>query len=112
VALVHPIPRLGVAPQGCSALSMLLVTCTGRIARADADRERGLAIAAERAAADAAANASVVDLDDDLCGATQCSGVRGRTWTYRDIDHLSVAGALLLTDRFERLLESAPAKRF
>jgi peptidoglycan/LPS O-acetylase OafA/YrhL len=109
VALVHPIPRLGVAPQGCSALSLLLVSCTGRIARADADRERGLAIAAERAAADAAANASVVDLDRDLCGATQCSGVRGRTWTYRDIDHLSVAGALLLTGRFERLLESAPS---
>jgi hypothetical protein len=90
---------------------MLLVSCTGRIARADADRQRGLAIAAERTAAGAAANASLIDLDDELCGATQCAGVRGRTWTYRDIDHLSVAGALLLTDRFERLLESAPALR-
>ena len=50
---------------------------------------------------------SAFGFDDELCGATVCSGAHAGTWTYRDVSHLTVAGSLLLTDRFSRILEDA-----
>ena len=46
----------------------------------------------------------VVDLDDVYCDAAVCGMAVGDTSMYRDLGHLSVAGALRTTDVFRRLL--------
>ena len=57
--------------------------------------------AASRAAAIAAvSNMSALDFEETLCGRDRCSTSRGDTILYRDGEHLSVDGALLLADGF------------
>jgi peptidoglycan/LPS O-acetylase OafA/YrhL len=107
VVVVHPIPRLEAPPYGCAVLSVLTRRCRGAVERADADRERRLAVAAERAAVASSERASAVGFDDDLCDGSRCTGARQGVWTYRDSNHLSVAGALRLTSRFADLIEAA-----
>ena len=109
VVVIHPIPKLPAAPHGCAVLTILVKSCSGSVDRAFADRERRLAVAAERGAVAGAASATAFGFDDELCEATLCSGAHAGTWTYRDVSHLTVAGSLLLTDRFGRILEDAAA---
>ena len=45
--------------------------------------------------------------DDELCDVSLCSGAHVGTWTYRDINHLTIAGSLLLTERFAGILRQA-----
>jgi peptidoglycan/LPS O-acetylase OafA/YrhL len=111
VVVIHPIPQLPAAPQGCAALTILLKACAGSVDRVSADRERGLAIAAEQRAVAGAVDATAFGFDDELCDVSLCSGAHAGTWTYRDVSHLTVAGSLLLTDRFARILEQAEATR-
>ena len=109
VVVIHPIPKLPAAPHGCAVLTILVKSCSGSVDRAFADRERRLAVAAERGAVAGAASATAFGFDDELCEASLCSGAHAGTWTYRDVSHLTVAGSLLLTDRFSRILEDAAA---
>ena len=44
------------------------------------------------------------DLTNDLCLAESCDSDRYVPWLYRDATHLSIDGALKLTDRFQRLI--------
>jgi peptidoglycan/LPS O-acetylase OafA/YrhL len=106
VIVVHPIPRLEAAPHGCAVLTILIKACSGAVSRPAADRERQLAVSAEKAAVAGARNASTVDFDDLLCGAARCAGAHAGTWTYRDSNHLTVSGSLLLTERFSRIFEA------
>ena len=76
--------------------------------RGESERARLASTRAERAAVAAAENAVALGFDEALCDRSVCRGARGGTWTYRDVNHLSVAGSLLLADRFESLLASAP----
>jgi peptidoglycan/LPS O-acetylase OafA/YrhL len=103
VLVVHPIPRLEAAPQGCAVLAILVKSCSGAVDRRAADRERRLAVGAEKQAVVGAVSASAVDFDDLLCGPSRCTGAHAGRWTYRDNNHLTVSGALLLTDRFTQL---------
>lgn len=107
VVVVHPIPRLVAAPYGCAVLTILVKSCSGGIPRLAADEERRLAVGAEDRAVTAAVDASAIDFDDELCSAVRCSGARGGVWMYRDVNHLSIAGSLRLTDRFSRILEAS-----
>jgi peptidoglycan/LPS O-acetylase OafA/YrhL len=106
VVVIHPIPRLEAAPYGCAVLTILIKACSGAVGRLAADRERKLAVSAENAAVAGAVSASALDLDDVLCGPTRCAGAHAGTWTYRDSNHLTVAGSLLLTDTFSRIFEA------
>jgi len=107
VVVIHPIPKLPAAPHGCAVLTILIKACSGSVDRAFADGERRLAVAAERAAVAGAANATAFGFDDELCDVSLCSGAHAGTWTYRDINHLTVAGSLLLTERFAGILRQA-----
>ena len=107
VVVIHPIPKLPAAPHGCAVLTILVKSCSGSVDRGAADRERQLAVAAERAAVAGATDATALGFDDMLCDDDRCSGAHAGTWTYRDINHLTVAGSLLLTDRFARVLRKA-----
>lgn len=104
VVLVHPIPKLGAEPLGCASLRVLLHRCTGEVGLATATAERRPAVEAEEAALTATHAGTGLGLDDLLCERERCRGARGGIWTYRDIDHLSVAGSLLLTDRLQEAL--------
>ncbi len=112
IVLVHPIPKLGEEPRGCAALTVLLHRCTGEVGRIVSEAERRPAVAAETAALAGSARTRALGFDDLLCDREHCRGSRGRTWTYRDIDHLSVAGALLLSGRIERVLEEEQSALF
>jgi hypothetical protein len=106
VVVVHPIPRLEAAPQGCAVLTILVKACSGAVSRPAADRERRLAVRAEKTAVAGARDASAVDFDDLLCSVSRCAGAHAGTWTYRDNNHLTVSGSLLLTERFSRIFEA------
>jgi hypothetical protein len=110
VVVVHPIPRLEAAPHGCAALTIIMQACSGAVSRPAADRERQVAVAAEKAAVAGARNASWVDFDDLLCGAQRCAGSHAGTWTYRDSNHLTVSGSLLLTERFSQIFAAEHTK--
>jgi peptidoglycan/LPS O-acetylase OafA/YrhL len=103
VIVVHPIPRLEAAPQGCAPLTIIVKACSGAVSRPFAERERQLAVSAERAAVAGARDATAIDFDDLLCSAQRCAGAHAGTWTYRDSNHLTVSGSLLLTERFSQL---------
>jgi len=107
VVVIHPIPKLPAAPHGCAVLTILVKSCSGSVDRRSANRERALAVAAERAAVAGADDATAFGFDDELCGVSLCSGAHAGTWTYRDVSHLTVAGSLLLTDRFAGILRDA-----
>ncbi len=106
VVVVHPIPRLEAAPYGCAALTIIVRACSGAVSRTAAERERRLAVTAERAAVSGARSAAAVDFDDVLCGVLRCAGAHAGTWTYRDSNHLTISGSLLLTERFARIFEA------
>ncbi len=106
VVVVHPIPRLEAAPHGCAALTIIVKACSGAVSRPAADRERLLAVNAEKAAVAGSRSAAAIDFDDLLCSALRCAGAHGGTWTYRDSNHLTVSGSLLLTEQFSRIFEA------
>jgi hypothetical protein len=105
--VVDPIPRMTVLHGDADACAVILVladACSGRIERSDATLALGGARAADRVAARGIAHAFTTDFMDDLCDARSCAGnAHGRN-LYRDTSHLSVSGALTLTDRFSALI--------
>jgi hypothetical protein len=111
VVVVHPIPRLAISPERCAVISILSNACGSSTARTDAERELRLAIGAEQAAVAHASLASTLDLDRNLCGPTRCASMRHGVLLYRDGEHLSVQGALTLTDRFARAIRSRARPR-
>jgi hypothetical protein len=56
------------------------------------------------AAVAAAPGSHAIDFIRSFCDARSCSSTRGGTVLYRDIQHLTVGGALLLTSQFSRLI--------
>ena len=112
VLVVHPVPQFaevlgdGWSAETCPAGQIWLgMQCGIERSRADVDRERARAVAAEeRAVAEVGGATATLDLADDLCPEGRCSTDRGGVQIYRDATHLSVPGAAGLTDRFERAL--------
>ena len=109
VVVIHPIPELPAAPHGCAVLTILVKSCSGSVDRASADRERRWPWRPSGVRSPEPISATAFGFDDELCDASLCSGAHAGTWTYRDVSHLTVAGSLLLTDRFSRILEDAAA---
>ena len=104
VVLVHPVPRLPAAPEGCATVRVLTGTCGGSVRRSGVERELSRSVGAERAAVAAAHAAWALTFDGDLCGATRCAAARHGVAMYRDAEHLSIPGALTLTPRFARAI--------
>ena len=106
VVLIRPVPLMRAAPSDCAVIRVLMTTCASSIRRADATASLRPAISAQNKAASNAPLASLVNFEQDLCGVTRCSTIRHGTILYRDVDHLSTAGARTLTIPFSRLFAS------
>jgi peptidoglycan/LPS O-acetylase OafA/YrhL len=109
VALIQTIPQLGDSAadwtsRACPAIRVLTDTCDFSVSRADAEARQAPTRAATERALARVPNVASVDFTDDLCTPTACSARRNGTWLYRDAIHVSVDGALMLTDRFRTLI--------
>ncbi len=105
--VVHPIPYFAAWDLGlCPAFRLLtdVRDCGDSRSRPVAESYRRRAVGAERAAMAGLAGVRGLDLFDDLCSPESCRTNVGRVWIYRDRTHLSVTGALALTDRFTEQL--------
>jgi hypothetical protein len=100
VLLVHPVPSFAKTPQSCTTLGILTDGCSSSVSRESAGEQLYLARGVEDAAIVAVSNTSALDFEETLCGRDRCSTSRGDTILYRDGEHLSVDGALLLADGF------------
>jgi hypothetical protein len=109
VLLLNPVPPVPVArgdTNACAVVRILMSACTGRVDRMQAARELQVGRRVHRLAVAGIAGAAVADFEDDLCGPRICSSERNGRNLYRDRAHLSVAGALTLTDRFRTLVRT------
>jgi peptidoglycan/LPS O-acetylase OafA/YrhL len=106
VLVVQPVPLFPHAPDECTTLAILRNGCSSFVSRATVDAELQRAREAERRAAARVGNATLIDFEDEICAAAHCGTSRNGTTLYRDADHLSVAGALTLTDRFYDAIEA------
>lgn len=105
--VVHVLPHIdGAEPSSCPALRLLLdaADCAGAISHSAAEQQRNLALTAERQAIAAVPGTSGVDFAQQICGPRHCRAFRDGVWMYRDPDHLSVRGALTLTEHFSELI--------
>lgn len=101
VLVVHPVPRLRQDQAACAVVMLALGRCSGTRSRAQIDDELRPAVLAESRAAQGIPLASVMSLEDAICGPSSCSARHDGVPMYRNRDHLSVPGALTLTGRFE-----------
>jgi len=100
VLLVRQIPAV---PQydGCAVIRVLAGTCGATVPRKVADAELSQTLHAEIAATPGTPALSV---ENALCDAHYCYTQRGRTLMYHDTTHLSIDGALSMTNSFERAI--------
>jgi peptidoglycan/LPS O-acetylase OafA/YrhL len=111
VVLLHPVPVLPL-PEGCAIVRILAGSCIeASLARSVVDRERRRTVRAEARAVAQTPTTSAVDFENELCGRRVCSTVRGSTILYSDSSHLSVDGALTLTDLFGRVIAANASPR-
>jgi hypothetical protein len=107
--VIHPVPHLGDDAEDWQAETCPLVriydhSCGTSIDRATVEHQQQLARDAEHRAVARVPGSAEVDFTDDLCSAEVCTTQRDGLWMYRDATHLSVKGALTLTDRFRELI--------
>ncbi|MEP7334752.1 MAG: acyltransferase family protein [Actinomycetota bacterium] len=106
VLLVHPVPSVPPMPEQCAVLRILLERCGSSAPRDAADERLARAIRVEREAVTGAPTARALDLTDVLCPDRLCVSSRAGIPIYRDAQHLSVDGALELTDLFSRAIRA------
>ena len=106
VVLVHPVPSVPPMPEQCAVLRILLERCSSSTPRSVADEQLAQAIRIEQAAVNGARSASALDLTGALCPDGLCVSSRAGTSIYRDARHLSVDGALELTELFARAIRA------
>ena len=104
VVVVHPVPTFAIDPGGCAVVRVLVGRCGTTRPRAAVDRQLRRSVGAERAAVAAVPGTSAASFESAFCDRHTCWSTRAGEGLYRDPTHLSVAGALLLTDRFTRLI--------
>lgn len=109
--LIHPIPHFGQwpwdwQPETCPFVRMLTHSCSaGHISRADVDVQQLRAHDVETNVIAGLPGAASIDFTDDLCSANGCDTDRDMPWLYRDATHLSIDGAMTLTEEFRGLID-------
>jgi len=101
VLVIHPVPRFPEWSLDSCAAGRLLwdrASCAPSATRAEVERWRARAVGSERAAVATVPASTGLDLDDLLCDAKRCASEVDGRWLYRDGAHLSVRGALSLTE--------------
>jgi peptidoglycan/LPS O-acetylase OafA/YrhL len=106
VLLVHPVPSVPPMPEQCAVLRILLERCSSSVPRTEAAARLARAIRIEREAMTGAPSAVALNLTAVLCPNGLCVSSRAGVPIYRDARHLSVDGALELTDLFSRAIRA------
>ena len=113
VVVVQPIPKFpGWDPHACATLRVLLDerSCSTSKPQAAARERQSRSIRAQRAVARRASpGLALVEPFDDLCPDDPCTARHDGTWWWQDGNHVSIAGALSVTDLFEDALAVARA---
>ena len=104
--LVHPMPEFPQAAQSCTTIRIITDGCASTVARQTVRSRLARAKQAEQAAIAVSRNAWALDFEDEICTGERCSTSRDGTILYRDGSHLSIDGALRLTDDFYRAIAS------
>ena len=108
VVLVRPVPAMPAAPSACAVILVLTERCKSSVTRERIAAALQLTIATQDGAVSTAPNTRIVSFENDLCGPSTCSTLKNNgTVLYRDKDHLTAAGARLLTGHFYRLFHVA-----
>jgi hypothetical protein len=107
--VVHPVPHFGDVkedwlPATCPAVRIFAKSCGTSIDRGRVERQQQPARDAENRAVAAVPGSTAVDFTDVLCSPVACVTDRDGRWLFRDAAHLSVDGALTLTDQFRQLV--------
>jgi hypothetical protein len=103
-AVVLPIPAIAIDPGDCAVLRVLTAHCAAVESRRSVDRRLRRSLDAETAAVATVPTASATSFEHLLCSGRACSSTRNGRMMYRDSTHLSVEGALTLTDEFRALI--------
>ena len=104
VLVVDPIPTSPREMGACAAVRVLTGSCPLTVSRSVADRRLAGPIRIDKLAVRRATRSYRLNLENRLCSRTQCSAIAHRVVMYRDINHLSVAGAREVTDLFRRAI--------
>lgn len=108
VLFVDSIPEHpGWALAACSALSIRDHSCRRADTRANVEKRRARALGAGRAALKNFPGIAEVDLANAICHNRTCPTFAHGTWIYADAGHLTVAGALSVTQPLERAIRNA-----
>jgi hypothetical protein len=111
VVLVRPVPAMPAAPAACAVLLVLTESCKSSVTREHVAAALRLTDMTQARATSAAPHTRIVNFENDLCGPSSCSTLKNDgTVLYRDNDHLTAAGAQLLTNHFYRLFTFVPDK--
>lgn len=106
--VIHPVPQWrSWDPRECANALVYLSprSCGTDQSLAEVAAFRDAALAEEERAIAAVPGTVGVDFTDELCS-RDCASNRRDLWLYKDGRHLSVVGALRLTERFRQLIEA------
>jgi hypothetical protein len=104
VLVAHPVPVQPISASSCAVIRILTESCMISISRSAVDQSLRRSVGAENRAIAAVPMAWAVDFENELCGRDRCASLRVGTPLYRDSEHLSVDGALSLTERFYKAI--------
>ena len=104
VLVVHPVPAFPKTPDECTTFAILTDGCGSSVTRESVDARLSRARQAEKTAVAAIPGAFAIGFEDRVCARDRCSTSRDGTILARDGEHLSVDGALLLTNDFYRAI--------
>lgn len=107
--VIHTVPQFpNWDVSSCPAYRLYAnpAACGTSTSREDQDATNRLALEPESKAIRTAPLSSGVDFADQLCPGGRCSTNRGDNWIYRNGTHLSVGGALMLTDKVKTLVQA------
>ena len=107
--MVQPVPRFRTwTLASCAAWKVWLnpQACGGSVPRNEMLAWRARAVTSQQAAVARHPGSSSLDLTDTLCPQATCFVTQGDLWLYRDGAHLSVPGALTLTETFRTAIEA------
>ncbi len=106
--VLHDVPTFDRANETCGRLRYLVSpsSCASTATRSDVERYVARSVAVEDAAVDGVTAAATADPVPWICPSGRCSTYVDGTWSYRDADHLSVAGSEALAGRVRDALRT------
>jgi peptidoglycan/LPS O-acetylase OafA/YrhL len=104
VLVVEAVPEVSSRTTECAVVLVLSHSCSSTVARALVDARLRSSVDVQGATIAASSQSYDLNLESAFCSSKRCYSYRQGRLLYRDSDHLSVGGSLLLTDRFYRAI--------